>query len=88
MKLYAIKDAGTGVNQVLMTSGDYNAQRIMSEFVNGQHPLMSKYPKDFSLWSIGEIDQDTGKVSPTEPSLVAEAINMVKKTGQEEQKQA
>lgn len=36
---------------------------------------MSRHPEDYSLWCLGEFDDNTGAMSPVEPVLVARALD-------------
>ena len=83
MKLYSIKDVGSGFTQVITANNNYDAKRILTGIVNGQPSLISQYPKDFSLYSLGELNQDTGVVSPC-TEFICEASDLVKDKQQEQ----
>lgn len=36
---------------------------------------MSRHPEDYSLWCLGEFDDNTGEMKPVEPVLVARATD-------------
>lgn len=77
MKLYSIKDVGSGFTQVITANNDYDAKRILTGIVNGQPSLIQQYPKDFSLYALGELNQDTGVVAP-KCEFICEANELVK----------
>ena len=79
MKIYAIKDKGAGFTQIFTANNHYMAQRLLTDTVNAPQPsLLTQYPGDFSLYYLGELDQDTGAITPKTEFLI-EAVN-VKKT--------
>lgn len=39
----------------------------------------SRHPEDFSLWYLGEYDDNTGEISPAKPEQMAVASDLVKK---------
>lgn len=79
MKIYGIKDKGAGFTQLILTNNNYSAQRILTDSVNSPQPsLLTQYPGDFSLYCLGELNQDTGDITP-KTEFIIEAIN-VKKT--------
>lgn len=77
-KLYSIKDKASGFTQIFVANSKYNALRSFSDAVNGQGTVIAQHPEDFSLYELGEMDQDTGIISPN-VSFIEEASNLVKK---------
>lgn len=78
-KLYAIKDKAIGFVHVFTTSNDYSALRMFNDTVNNPNPTnISEHPEDFSLFSLGTFDDETGNITP-EVKFVEEAV-VLKKT--------
>ena len=78
MKLYAIKDKGAGFTQIFTAPNNYAAQRMLTDTVNAPQPsLLTQYPGDFSLYCLGDLDQDTGVISP-KTDFIIEAVNVKK----------
>lgn len=81
MKIYSIKDVGTGFGQVFTANNDYMATRLLTDTVNGPQPsLITQYPKDFSLYLLGEMNQDSGIITPENGSakFICNAIDVLK----------
>lgn len=56
------------------------ATRAWEEICNDPQSLMGKHPADFSLYEIGNFDDDTGLVTPHSPlQLVATALEVKRK---------
>ena len=54
------------------------ATRLMTDTVNSPQPsLITQYPGDFSLYRLGDLDQDTGAIKP-ECEFIIEAVNLKK----------
>lgn len=78
MKLYSIKDKGAGFTQIFLAPNNYSAQRMLTDTVNAPQPsLITQYPGDFSLYYLGDLDQDTGVIT-AETKFICEAVNVKK----------
>lgn len=76
MKLYSIKDTGAGFTQIFLCPNNYAAQRMFKDTVNAPQPsLITQYPNDFSLYCLGELDQDTGAITP-KTDFICNAIDL------------
>lgn len=78
MKLYGIKDKGAGFTQIFTAPNNYAAQRMLTDTVNAPQPsLLTQYPGDFSLYCLGDLNQDTGSII-AKIEFIIEAINVKK----------
>lgn len=66
MKLYVIKDSKAqtyqgcycAVNDAIMV------RNFQNEFINGKLGIINQFPSDFALYSVGELNETTGDVTP------------------------
>lgn len=81
-KLYTVYDSKVEAYMkpfFLRNKGE--ALRSWIEICNDPQSQMFKYPSDFTLFEIGEFDENTGKVTPHKtPTSVAMAIDVKKET--------
>jgi len=76
--IYSIKDIKTGIyDRPFFNANDIVAARQFRQAVNDPATMLSKYPQDFELWNIGEIDDDGGKITQTEKKVVCSALSVV-----------
>lgn len=69
-KLFTIRDAKVGVYRTVMYHvhvGD--ALRTFQEMANDPQCNIAKYPDDFSLYQVGEFDEDSGQIEPMAPKF-------------------
>lgn len=79
-QLYSIKDEVTGwTAPIIVQANDEEAKRTFLETFNGQNNMLAKYPKDFSIWWIGERDTIDGHLTEKEPRLIMRAENIARK---------
>lgn len=70
MTIYAIKDEVIGFTGAIMTlHNDDEAKRMMASTIKAADNQIAQYPKDFSIWRVGELDRITGEIK-TEPTPV------------------
>lgn len=85
MNIYSIKDKGMGFTQTFTATNDYAALRNFVDTVNAQDAqgkpatIIGQHPGDFSLFKLGELDQDTGTIKP-EVKFLEEATVLKKAT--------
>lgn len=78
MILFGIKDKGLGFCEIFPADNKYAAMRYFNDSVNsGRQTLLANHPEDFSLYSLGTFDQNTGEVTP-KVEFIEEAITMKK----------
>lgn len=78
--LYSIQDARAACFAfgvfTARTTGE--AERMFETSVKDDKTVFNKYPEDFQLYKIGEMDQSLGVVTPLSPiQLVASASHFV-----------
>lgn len=70
LKMYSPFDSKLGVwmnPMFFMHAGQ--AERMWSELCNDGSTLPGKHPSDFTLFQVGEFDEETGRVSPVHPPV-------------------
>lgn len=80
MKIYSIKDKAVGFTSTFTTENDYSALRMFSDSINTGKSMLNEHPEDFQLYRLGELNQNSGVITPEqEPKLLEEAVNLLKK---------
>lgn len=81
MKLFSILDKKAGSYSAPHTYHNKGlALRAFEELANDEKTTVNRYPADFSIWQIGEFDEQIGRLKPLDkPEFVDEAINVIKK---------
>lgn len=75
-KFYSIKDALTGYKQPFSAPNDNFAIRMVAQLVNDdQKNDIMQSPKDYSLYYIGEMDDDTAEFT-SEVKFLVNAIDL------------
>lgn len=70
LKMYSIRDKGTGFRVPSPFDNDYVAIRSFNAVLHDSS-IMSENPSDFALYNVGEYDTDTGIFTGLdEPCLV------------------
>jgi hypothetical protein len=88
INLYAVFDLkARAYMQAFQSQNDHMAIRGFSEACFNPEVPFSKYPKDYSLYKVGEYDDQTGTFKNEEPAPVPviSAVNAIQQA-QEEQK--
>lgn len=75
--MYCIKDNVAGFLQPTFSLYEPQALRDFSFAVNNPG-LMNFKPEDYSLWSVGVFDSETGEVEHIVPKLIVHATEVVK----------
>lgn len=81
VKMYSLLDGkGKVYSKPFYANNDGEALRSFAEAVNNKDLVCGKYPEDFSLFRVGEWDDNTGMLSPADiiPVYIAKAIDFVK----------
>ena len=76
--LYCIKDAKTGFMTPVVEQNDAAALRNFSHAVNQSESIMHDSPNDFSLFKVSYFDTDAGIVGIPNPTLVADASEVLR----------
>lgn len=76
-KVMTIRDekAEIYINPFLVrTTGE--AERVLTDLLNNPQTNIAKYPESFSLWELGEYNDNTGIFDTHEPRHVINAIDL------------
>ena len=81
IKFYAVYDAKSETWDIPFRAGsDVEVVRMIdSEFKRNSETMYVMYPDDFSVWFVGEFDQDAGAYQPVNLVKVANFTDFVKK---------
>jgi len=80
LKIYSIRDSKSECfTQPFFQHTAGEAERNFKTLVNDEKSTQNKYPEDFSLWEIGNYDDNTGKITPIEPHHVVNAVQLIQK---------
>lgn len=81
-KVFAVYDLKAGQYLPLFQANTYGvAERSFGEAVNSKDHQFSKYPEDYRLMHLGDLDTESGLIEPCQPVLVATAEQV--KNGQD-----
>lgn len=62
-KLYAVKDNKVGfLNAPFIAPNNAAAMRMFGDTVQDTNTLLNKHPEDYELYSLGEMDENTGEL--------------------------
>lgn len=77
-KAFSIKDSKAEVyNPPFFKPTHGEAERTFRELANDEKTNVNKYPEDFSLWYVGNYNEQTGILEPKEPTHLHNAISMI-----------
>lgn len=85
LKVFAVRDLKVGAflqPLFMRTAGE--ALRGFEDAVNSTSAenMIGKHPEDFSLYELGEYDEDLGRFTqPADPNPIGTAVEYKKKTG-------
>ena len=80
-KIYTIRDSkGEIYHTPFFQNTHGEAERSFRTAVNDPQTSIYKYPEDYSLWYMGEYDDNTGLFKTKPPEHMIQAIACVKKT--------
>lgn len=77
LPIFAIRDAKTGFLSPTVDMNDPAAIRNFEHAVRNSGSLMNSHPQDYSLFRIGEFDNETGEVSACLPANIADATSVL-----------
>lgn len=80
MYIYAIKDEITGFGKsIVLAQNDQEVERSFKTMLMGQKDNeIATWPKDFSLWRLGELVKDTGEILSKGAELIVRGDSIVK----------
>lgn len=79
--IYAIKDAKTTFMPANVDYNDASAVRNFEHAVRQPDSLLRSHPADYSLWRVGQYDNEDGEITPEWPPVqVADASNVLKES--------
>lgn len=65
MIIFSIKDKAVGFTQVFTAQNKFVAIRMLKDTVEGnQDTLIAKHPEEFTLYQLGEFNEETGAITP------------------------
>ena len=70
--IYVIRDIKTGYMGLTLDINDQSAMRNFEHAMSKEDSLMFSHPKDFSLYSLGMYDSETGEVYGLDKRLIME----------------
>lgn len=76
--LLSIKDEKIGFEQPWVARNIASAIRGFEGGCKNEESPMTKHPKDYSLWKIGEFNEETAEITENKPIKIAEATDYVK----------
>lgn len=75
LKVFSVRDEKTRTYmRPIFDAHTASALRSWSEIVNEPSSPMCKFPSDFSLYEVGQFDDEQGQLIPIVPHLVATAL--------------
>ncbi len=78
--VYAVRDLKVGFQSVTIQPNDASAVRGFESTVINSDSVLSTHAEDFSLFKLGEFDQDSGRLTPLElPVQLIEASACLRK---------
>lgn len=78
LKIYSIRDAkGDAYGQIIIQRTHGEAERFFKNQINEANSFYGKYPEDFDLYYIGNMDNVSGKITPTDtPQHVIKGVQL------------
>ncbi len=78
-RIFVIKDHKAQIwKQPFYSQTVTEAERAFIDVLNDQDSTIAKYPKDFSLYTLGTFDTLNGTFETTDPVLICDALDHVK----------
>lgn len=78
MKIFGIKDKAMGFMNIFPAESNYSALRYFNDSVNNtKQTLLSEHPEDFSLFCLGDFDQNSGTID-AKVEFIEEGITLKK----------
>jgi hypothetical protein len=79
MKIFSIFDKKISANSVVFTAlHSALAIRSLHQALTDQKTEIAKYPADFALYELGEVDMTTGRITPCDhPKLLIDAHELM-----------
>lgn len=80
IKMFSIYDVKSEIHHpphYCHTTG--HAIRHFTTLFSQQETTFAKFPEDFRVMEVGEFDDQTGKVTPKEPHLIAQGTELGRK---------
>lgn len=77
MNVYAIRDSKMECfNRPFVMPADGAAVRAFQDEINNPQGEMSKHPSDYTLYTVGKFDEDTGELDGSTPLILAKGIDL------------
>lgn len=76
LKIFCIYDEkAKAYAQPFYMSNDGQALRAFGDLVNDKNSQLNKHPIDYSIWKMGEYDDNSGMFECEKPEFLAKAID-------------
>lgn len=78
VQMYTVFDSAIGAYNAPFTArNDLHAKRILEHETKRAGSDIGKKPTDYTLFHIGEFDEDTGQIRPVMPTQIARAQDLI-----------
>lgn len=75
--MFSIRDSKAEIYNVpFFAKTTAEAERNLRETMKDERTLINKYPEDFSLWMLGEYDDQTGECTSHPPTHLINAVQL------------
>lgn len=78
LNIYAVRDIQLGYGNLFTAATDAVAIRTFSSAVNTEGSILHDAPEDFSLFCMGEFDENAGAIEGFLPRVVTTAVSVRK----------
>lgn len=72
----SIKDDMIGFMNPFIQHNEMEAERTLRTLVNDPASQINKNPGDYSIWTLGKFDDQTGEIEPNKPEMIVKAISI------------
>lgn len=76
-KIYGVKDEKMGFNEIFVGANDMAVIRQFQSICNDEKSPLAKFPADYSLYYLGELNPETNLITP-KPHKLAQATDFTK----------
>lgn len=77
LNLYSIKDERTEYNAPFTSKNNAEAERSFATLAQDKETTIGRFPEDYALYLIGNMDMDKGIIVACEPTLVVRAKELI-----------
>lgn len=76
--IFCVKDNLDGFGPLIQLSNKLKAIQVFSDEINNENSPLSKHPENYTLYSIGTFDEETGNIV-TKVEKIEEGYNCISK---------